>query len=134
LHPNWQRRIVNDLKNAFPKIQFVATTHSPFIVQSLESDELRNLDNSSENSSLLENMPISKISTEVMNVKSGRSDDFDARYKAAKEKFLSISNENNELTLTDLQKISDVLGSIIKDETNDPVYKAYLDSKDEAGE
>ncbi len=44
LHPNWQRRIVNDLKNAFPKIQFIATTHSPFIIQSLKSEELINLD------------------------------------------------------------------------------------------
>lgn len=44
LHPNWQRQVVADLKNAFPNIQFVATTHSPFIVQSLEADELINLD------------------------------------------------------------------------------------------
>ncbi len=44
LHPNWQRGIVSDLKNAFPKIQFVATTHSPYIVQSLDQNELVNLD------------------------------------------------------------------------------------------
>jgi predicted ATP-binding protein involved in virulence len=35
LHPKWQRRVVGDLLKAFPKIQFVATTHSPFIIQSL---------------------------------------------------------------------------------------------------
>jgi predicted ATP-binding protein involved in virulence len=44
LHPNWQRHVVADLKRVFPKIQFVATTHSPFIVQSLAKDELINLD------------------------------------------------------------------------------------------
>jgi predicted ATP-binding protein involved in virulence len=44
LHPNWQRHVVSDLKKAFPKLQFVATTHSPFIVQSLAKDELINLD------------------------------------------------------------------------------------------
>ncbi len=44
LHPNWQRHVVHDLKKAFPNLQFVATTHSPFIVQSLHSDELINLD------------------------------------------------------------------------------------------
>lgn len=44
LHPKWQRHVVNNLKTAFPKIQFVVTTHSPFIVQSLEADELFNLD------------------------------------------------------------------------------------------
>jgi predicted ATP-binding protein involved in virulence len=44
LHPKWQKRVVNDLKKTFPKIQFIATTHSPFIVQSLLSSEVINLD------------------------------------------------------------------------------------------
>ncbi|MGH9765374.1 MAG: AAA family ATPase, partial [Blastocatellia bacterium] len=39
LHPKWQRRIVEDLRRTFPKIQFVATTHSPFLIQSLRSGE-----------------------------------------------------------------------------------------------
>ena len=29
LHPKWQRRVVRDLKETFPKIQFVCTSHSP---------------------------------------------------------------------------------------------------------
>jgi predicted ATP-binding protein involved in virulence len=44
LHPNWQKHIAADFKRVFPRLQFVATTHSPFIVQSLASDELVNLD------------------------------------------------------------------------------------------
>lgn len=44
LHPNWQRTVVADLKRVFPNIQFVATTHSPFIVQSLQGNELWNLE------------------------------------------------------------------------------------------
>lgn len=41
LHPRWQRRLVEDLRNTFPKVQFVCTTHSPFLVQALRSgDEL----------------------------------------------------------------------------------------------
>ncbi len=44
LHPKWQRRIVSDLKKTFPKLQFIVTTHSPFIIQSLKSDEIINLD------------------------------------------------------------------------------------------
>ena len=44
LHPEWQKRIVEDLRKAFPKIQFIATTHSPFIVQSLRKEELIVLD------------------------------------------------------------------------------------------
>ncbi len=44
LHPRWQRRVVDDLRNAFPRIQFIATTHSPFIVQSMHPNEVINLE------------------------------------------------------------------------------------------
>lgn len=44
LHPKWQRRVVGDLQKAFPKIQFIVTTHSPFILQSLDPGEVINLD------------------------------------------------------------------------------------------
>jgi len=44
LHPRWQRRVVGDLRRAFPAVQFVATTHSPFILQSLHSGEVIDLD------------------------------------------------------------------------------------------
>ncbi len=46
LHPKWQRRVVRDLKETFPKIQFVCTSHSPFVIQSLKAGELRTLDRS----------------------------------------------------------------------------------------
>jgi len=32
LHPKWQRRVIRDLKRTFPKIQFIASTHSPQLV------------------------------------------------------------------------------------------------------
>lgn len=39
LHPRWQRRVVEDLRRTFPKVQFICTTHSPFLIQSLRSGE-----------------------------------------------------------------------------------------------
>jgi predicted ATP-binding protein involved in virulence len=44
LHPKWQREVRSKLRNTFPNIQFIATTHSPFVIQSLEPGELINLD------------------------------------------------------------------------------------------
>ena len=32
LHPAWQRRITADLPRVFPKLQFIATTHSPQVI------------------------------------------------------------------------------------------------------
>jgi predicted ATP-binding protein involved in virulence len=43
LHPNWQRKIIKALRTTFPLIQFIATTHSPTIVQSLQPGEVINL-------------------------------------------------------------------------------------------
>jgi signal recognition particle GTPase len=34
LHPSWQRTILHSVETLFPGIQFIATTHSPFVVQS----------------------------------------------------------------------------------------------------
>jgi predicted ATP-binding protein involved in virulence len=43
LHPKWQRRVVDDLRRVFPNIQFITTTHSPIVVQSLRQGELIDL-------------------------------------------------------------------------------------------
>jgi predicted ATP-binding protein involved in virulence len=40
LHPKWQREILPVLTKIFPLVQFIVTTHSPFIVQSLNEQEL----------------------------------------------------------------------------------------------
>lgn len=37
LHPQWQRRVVSDLLRVFPKAQFVLTTHSPYIIESVNN-------------------------------------------------------------------------------------------------
>ena len=43
LHPLWQRHVVEDLMRCFPKVQFIATTHSPFIIQSLKKEQIISL-------------------------------------------------------------------------------------------
>jgi predicted ATP-binding protein involved in virulence len=40
LHPKWQRTVVKNLTEAFPKVQFVATTHSPQIIGELQPDRI----------------------------------------------------------------------------------------------
>ncbi len=43
LHPKWQRRIVNDLRSVFPKIQFVTTTHAQQILVGAKAGEISRL-------------------------------------------------------------------------------------------
>lgn len=41
LHPKWQRTVVNNLIRTFPNCQFIATTHSPQIIPSLEPERIQ---------------------------------------------------------------------------------------------
>lgn len=44
LHPSWQHEVLSSLREAFPQIQFIVTTHSPQVVSSAKNDNLRILD------------------------------------------------------------------------------------------
>lgn len=117
LHPRWQQRIVGDLKLAFPKIQFIVTTHSPFIVQSLKSNEIINLDGN-----LIDQHPDSMSIEQnaiFMGVESKNSKQFVEKEKAAFN-YLSILKEGADGDL-DTQKLDALIET-----TSDPVFKAKL--------
>lgn len=40
LHPKWQRLIVPALEKLFPDCQFIASTHSPFVIQATDRDKI----------------------------------------------------------------------------------------------
>ena len=106
LHPNWQRHVVADLKKAFPNIQFVATTHSPFIVQSLKSDEIWNLDKSMDVSP--NELKIDTISTEIMGVPSAYSTENEELYLKSKNYLNKLEEgKHTEELSKDIENISD---------------------------
>jgi len=39
LHPTWQRKIVEDVRTIFPNLQFIVSSHSPFIAQDMRSED-----------------------------------------------------------------------------------------------
>jgi predicted ATP-binding protein involved in virulence len=41
LHPGWQQTILTDLITAFPKLQFIVTTHSPQVLSTVPSECIR---------------------------------------------------------------------------------------------
>jgi predicted ATP-binding protein involved in virulence len=43
LHPSWQQRILEDLRRTFPNTQFIVTTHSPQVLSTVKSENIRNL-------------------------------------------------------------------------------------------
>jgi hypothetical protein len=41
LHPKWQRQVIPLLEDSFPSCQFIATTHSPFVIQSVDRERVQ---------------------------------------------------------------------------------------------
>jgi predicted ATPase len=40
LHPRWQARILGDFRRAFPRVQLIASTHSPWVVASVDPSQV----------------------------------------------------------------------------------------------
>lgn len=41
LHPRWQREVIHNLTAAFPRCQFIATTHSPQVISEVTHDRIQ---------------------------------------------------------------------------------------------
>ncbi|BAV06808.1 Predicted ATP-binding protein involved in virulence [Filimonas lacunae] len=127
LHPNWQKVVVQDLKNAFPHIQFVVTTHSPFIVQSLESSELINLDPVAGLDEDPQKYSIEEVAEQEMGVKNvERSTQFMEMQQAAATYFELVKGDAEPERIGRAKVLLDQLR--IK-YANDPAYVALLESE-----
>ncbi len=129
LHPRWQRRIVGDLKRAFPGIQFITTTHSPFIIQSLEPDEILNLNHLDQAPQEYEKLSIEDIAEEIMGIpvpqRSKRHQDM---YDAAKEYYSLLENAAPGDS-AELKELEHKLQALSAPFSEDVAYTAFLESK-----
>ncbi len=120
LHPKWQKTVIADFKRTFPNIQFIVTTHSPFIVQSLKADEIINLDKNQ-----LSDDP-EKLSLEenalYMGVQDSKSDKFVRKGRLAKEYLQLLEIGNNDEALAKQEKL-------LAEFSDDPVFIAKLELK-----
>jgi len=142
LHPKWQRRVVADLQRAFPELQFIASTHSPFILQSLKPGEVIDLDQprvSEADSSTAEGVAapgpgspfsdrsIEDIVEEVMGVElPQRSERLEQMYKTAKAYYavLKQPRPNSDQALEALKVQLDELSAPYSEEV---AYHAFLE-------
>lgn len=69
LHPKWQRRVATDLKETFPSIQFVCTSHSPQVIGELKPEEVRLLDETVSTPDRSFGIDSSRILEELMDAK-----------------------------------------------------------------
>ena len=86
LHPAWQRRVIPVLLDQFPKLQIVATTHSPFVLAGMKKGQIH----------LIDKDPTSKIVTCASNeydVVGWTSDEI-------LQVYLNVSDPTDETTAT----------------------------------
>ena len=125
LHPKWQREVVEKLRTAFPNIQFIATTHSPFIVQSLRRDELILLDDHIVAD--YENKGLEEVTTKVMGI---TDPNITPRYQlmlnTAKEYFQLLEQipDGDQVAITVLKGR---LEKLVQPFSDNPAYQAFLE-------
>jgi len=125
LHPKWQKTVINDLKQTFPKIQFIITTHSPFIVQSLKADEIINLDiYLGENPYTKSIEEIAETEMLVENVQ--RSQRFLKMQQLASDYFDLIEQGKTSTNDVQTEKLKNQLDEIELEFSHDPVYVALM--------
>ncbi len=136
LHPEWQKSVVGNLKRVFPKIQFIATTHSPFIVQSLSKDELIILGDEKIADKDPWRQSIEEIAADEMEVTDvRRSELFKEREAIASEYFTLVKQNDTKDTLR--QKIDEAkkrLDQLTIEFSDDPAYVTILRSELEKAE
>ncbi|MCB2262407.1 MAG: AAA family ATPase [Candidatus Thiosymbion ectosymbiont of Robbea hypermnestra] len=128
LHPRWQRRIIEDLRRTFPKIQFICTTHSPFLIQSLRSgEELLMLDG--QPTANVANLPVEEIAQGIMGIPNPR---VSARYEemtGAARHYLETLEAAAQAPEEKLAEYKARLAETIAPYADNPAFQAFLEMK-----
>ena len=127
LHPHWQRRVVNDLKRAFPCVQFIATSHSLFIVQSLKGpEELIKLDGEMKP---IENIDgsIEDIAEDIMDVQiPQKSKRYLDMIKTAEQYYDLLEKGKSAENDEELTRIKNKLDELSMPFSDNPALQAFL--------
>jgi predicted ATP-binding protein involved in virulence len=125
LHPKWQRRIATDLKETFPGIQFVCTSHSPQVIGEVKPEELRLLDEEMTTPKRSFGMDSSRVLEEIMDAPP-RNESVD---NLLKELFELIDKEDFDAARKLLPEIEAKLGPDDPDITRAHTLMTFLESK-----
>lgn len=123
LHPTWQRSIIENLRTTFPNIQFIATTHSPFVIQSLRPGELINLDPGE-----FGNFPGKSIEdiTAMMGVEVPQHSERFLTMVRAAEEYYSLLGSSAGADAVQLARLKARLDEVAAPYSDDPAYVGFL--------
>lgn len=128
LHPKWQRMIVPTLEDLFPNCQFIATTHSPFIVQAVPEEKVQHLNDAI--IGCFTDRGIEEIAMKVMGIEDHQVGhrylemlDTAKEYFAVLERAQKAKNGN----AAELKQLKQKLRELSQKYARNPAYQAYLE-------
>lgn len=128
LHPKWQRRVIEDLRSTFPRMQFFATTHSPFLIQSLRSgEELLLLEG--QPTAELGNKPLEEITRGIMGVPDPHVSLRYERMKGVARQYLETLEEAAVAPKDKLSQFKEKLAETAGPYADNPAFQAFLEMK-----
>jgi predicted ATP-binding protein involved in virulence len=126
LHPTWQRHLIEDLRTTFPMIQFICTTHSPFLIQSLRlGEELLMLEG--QPTAKLGDLSIAEIAEGIQGVP---DTSVSVRYSEMKDTAKNYLQLLEDTTLSPVDKsdaFKDQLAETISPFADNPAFQALLE-------
>lgn len=135
MHPEWQQAMVSRLKRAFPDVQFVVTTHSPFLAIGRTASEIIHILRERRTGKLLAESPTYDTTyMGVGNVLVSRlfglqsKHDLDVQRDLLIRRRLSVKKALTEQERAELTRIEASLGNLNPAENiEDPVLKAFVE-------
>lgn len=136
LHPEWQKLVVSSLRNTFPKVQFITTTHSPFIIQETAYGELIGLVPGGFDISGGDDQSLEDIAEYIQNLENPQwSHKRMDMYRAAKEYYQLLEEIEQrkpiivESKTNELQELRERLDDLVKPFSDNIAYVAFLEQQ-----
>lgn len=131
LHPKWQKKIVGLLIDLFPKVQFIATSHSPFIIQSMEAGGIIDLDKNENLTTNATKMSIEDIAEDIMKVEHPQMSQRKQEMLKVAEEYFDILDkvEEGKVSQKDVEELKDKLDELSEPFEDNVAYVAFLKRK-----
>lgn len=135
LHPKWQKQVVERLLDTFPKVQFVASSHSPFIIQSLYHREDCLLWDLEKNAPVeIESKSIEDIAENQQGVEIPQQSQRFLDMEKAAEEYYTVLKQIPPAGEDEKQRLRQRLDELLLPYSDDPAFQAFLKMERQAVE
>jgi len=135
LHPKWQKQVVERLLDTFPKVQFVASSHSPFIIQSLYHREDCLLWDLEKNAPVeVDSKSIEDIAEHQQGVEIPQQSQRFLDMEKAAEEYYTVLKQIPPANEDEKQRLRQRLDELLLPYSDDPAFQAFLKMERQAVE